>query len=195
MKLYKLTDKNHTTRNATKWGEGVEHTAPGGGELCTVMWLHAYRTPEQAAFMAPRYGYAGEVLWEADGDVGIDDGTKVGCTRLKTLCVVPMPELTTEQRVEIAIRCAMIVYKGEKWTQWARDWLDGKNRGRSAATYAAYVASVATYDAYAANATYAAYAANAANAAYDAAYAAYAEKLAPSALIDIIEQVVNGRIR
>ncbi len=139
-KLYKLTDAAGQTRGATQWGEGVTHTAPGGGELCTEAWVHAYRTPEQAIFMASSYGYDGadSLLWECEGEVGIDDGTKVGCRRLTTLRRVDKPELTIEQRIEVAIRIAMTLYAEPGWVTWATRWLDGTDRSR-AAVYAAAV--------------------------------------------------------
>lgn len=142
-KLYKLTALDGTTKGPTQWGEGVTHTAPGGGALCTAAWLHAYRDPLLAVMMAPEYGYADGQLWEAEGEVGIDDGTKVGCTSLTTLRKMPLPVLTTEQRVEVAIRCAMEVYKEPGWTTWAEGWLSGRDRTRSAAADAADAAAFA----------------------------------------------------
>ena len=52
-KLYKLTDQNHQTRNNTKWGAGVTHTASGQGDLCTAGWLHAYTSPLLAVLLNP----------------------------------------------------------------------------------------------------------------------------------------------
>jgi hypothetical protein len=164
--LYKLTNADDQTRGETQWGEGVEHTADGGGELCTAAWIHAYVDPVLAVLMDPIHGCfldSDAHLWECDGDVGVDDGTKVGCTRLKTLRRIPIPEVTTEQRVRFAILCALEVYDDPDWVKWAKGWLDGKNR----AAYAAHAAARA-----AADASYAADAAYAANGDCDVAYAA-----------------------
>ena len=128
MKLYKLTDENSQTRNKMQWGDGIERTAPGGGPLCTDRWLHAYTDPLIAVLMAPVYGYTDGVLWEAEGDVGLDDGTKVGCTRLKTVRQMALPVVTAEQRIRFGILCALEVYHGEVFVSWAAKWLSGEER-------------------------------------------------------------------
>ena len=51
--LFKLTRYDNTTYGGCQWGEGVEHTAPGGGRLCSSAFLHAYETPLQAAILSP----------------------------------------------------------------------------------------------------------------------------------------------
>jgi hypothetical protein len=134
MKLYKLTDRNGQTRNRTQWGEGVEHTASGEGDLCGPGWLHAYTHPLLAVLLNPGHADIREpILWEADGDVGkTDHGLEVGCTRLKTIKQIPLPKITTEQRVYFAILCAMEVCDDPAWRRWAQDWLSGKNRSAEA---------------------------------------------------------------
>jgi hypothetical protein len=195
MKLYKLTDEKHQTYNGTQWGEGVEHTAPGTGEMCGSGWLHAYRSPEIAALMNPAHAnFKNPVLWEAEGDVGIDDGTKVGCTRLKTIRIIQMPTITAEQRIEYGIRCAMEVYHEPKWTKWAERWLSGEDRSKTAAAAAYIDASASTYAAasYVASAS-----AGASAAAYAAAYAgaaaAYAGAAAAYAGAAAAYAAVSGR--
>jgi len=171
-RLYKLTNADGTTKGPTQWGEGVTHTAKGNGALCTDAWLHAYCDPLQAVFMAPDHGYADAdaVLWECDGEVGIDDGIKVGCTTLTTLRRVDKPTMTTEQRVEVAIRHVMTVYNNPSWVTWAEKWLSGADRSRA---YAADAASAASADAAAAYA----YAAADASAARKKCRIAQSEKL------------------
>jgi hypothetical protein len=110
--------------------------------------------PAHANFPTPR-------LWEAEGEIGIDDGTKCGCRILTTLREVPLPEVTVHQRVRFAILCAKTVCTDQTWSTWADHWLSGE--GRSAADAAAANA--------AASAAFAA-AAAAANAAASAAFAA-----------------------
>lgn len=138
MKLYKLTDENDQTFEGCQWGEGVEHTADGKGELCTEHWLHAYTNPVVAVFMnAIHSNFTSPTLWEADGDIGKTDGDlKCGCTRLKTVKRITLPVLTTEQRVEIAIRCVKQVCKNKKWNTWADNWLNGTDRSLKAARWA-----------------------------------------------------------
>jgi hypothetical protein len=109
------------------------------------------------------------ILWEAEGDIVVNDGTKVGCTRLTTLKRIPIPAITLEQRVTFAIKCALHVYKGPSWVAWARAWLANTNRDAYAAATNAAAAAYAY--AYADAAAYAA--ADAADAADAATYATY----------------------
>jgi hypothetical protein len=198
MKLYKLTNENYETRNNTKWGENVTHTASGKGGLCSSGWLHAYLSPELAALLNPIHAnFSNPILWEAEGEVELSDNDlKVGCKSLKTIKIIDLPLITIEQRVEIAIRCALEICKDEKFTIWVNNWLDGTDRSASSAdatdaTYAtaAYYAASAAY--YAANAAYAAAAAYyAADAAYHAAYyAPYATDIVNKKLN--IQEVIN----
>jgi hypothetical protein len=179
MTVYKLTTQDCKTRagksNETTWGEGVERTASGEGDLCGPGWLHAYEDPLVAVFMNPVHANLRDpVLWECDGDVGKRDGEqKCGCTRLKTLVQIPMPQITIDQRVEVAIRMARAILKQlnvviEKWEMWADGWLDWSDRS-AAANAAAYSA---------------AYAANAA-----ADYAATAAANGKVSLISILREV------
>src|SRR5882757_8420757 len=135
MKLYKLTNQDMTTRGPTLWGEGVTHEAPGLGPLCSSGWLHAYLSPELAVFLNPIHAdIANPILWEAEGEIGARDGQlKVGCAKLTTLRQLPLPQVTTEQRVKFAILCAKAVCTDAAWNAWADAWLDGSDRSQAAA--------------------------------------------------------------
>lgn len=221
-RLYKLTDRDGKTRagthNETQWGENVTHTASGRGrELCTSDVIHAYEHPLVAAVMNPAHANLSDpVLWEATGEVVARDGAlKCGVKTLTTLRRIPLPVLTTEQRVRIAIRCALDVYTAPAFVIWARGWLDGADRSRDAARAAAadaaraaaaacaaayadaYAAAAAAEAAYAADdaadaadAAYAAAAAAAARAAADAARAARAGVAAAFDLVAIIQESI-----
>ncbi len=128
-KIYKLTDANGQTYGGTQWGPGITNNAPGGGALCTAAWIHAYRDPILAVLMNPIHGnYKDPQLWEAEGEVGIDDGTKVGCTILTTLRQIPVPIITVEQRMVFYILCAKRAYADPGWIRWADSWLSGADR-------------------------------------------------------------------
>ena len=144
-KLYKLTDQNGQTYGGCQWGEGVEHTAPGEGDLCTAGWIHAYTDSLLAVLLNPIHAnFHNLCLWEGDGDVGKTDyGLKVGCTRFKTLRRIPVPKVTTEQTLRFAILCALKVYKGKDFVTWGHDWLSGRDRSEAAALVAALAARVA----------------------------------------------------
>ena len=177
MTLWKLTDKDGRTYGGMQWGEGIEHTAPGGGLLCTAAWIHAYTDPLLTMFLDPIGANFGPTarLWEAEGDVGAEDhGLKVGCTRLRTLREVPLPQITLEQRARFGVLCARAVYQDPTWNAWANDWLSGKDRSEAAAEQSA-LSAAASEAAKAKRATAAAWAAeeqSAASVAWAAAKAA-----------------------
>lgn len=131
MKVYKLTDENNQTRNKTQWGENVTHETDGSGDLCGPGWLHAYSDPLLAVLLSPiHYDFNKPRLWEAQGK-GIskdDHGLKLGFTKLTTLREIPLPKVSTEQRVRFAIYCVLEVCKEPAFVSWAEKWLDGSDR-------------------------------------------------------------------
>ena len=135
--LYKITDANWETKNRTKWGPGVTHTAPGSGALCTNGWLHAYLSPELATLLNPIHAaFKDPVLWEAEGEIGARDGQlKVGSAALTTVRTVEAPVFTMEQRVKFAILCAKAVYHDPDFVAWADAWLGGADRSYKAAVW------------------------------------------------------------
>jgi hypothetical protein len=198
MKCYKLTDENGQTCNDTQWGEGVTHEAPGKGPLCTNGWIHAYSDPYLAVFMNPVHAnFANPVLWEANAEGEIkEEQTKLGCQKLTTRCKIDLPEISTDQRIEISIRCAMLVYEEPEWLEWANGWLTGNTRSARAA---AATAARAAWAAEAAAATAAWTAEAAAAAAARAAWAARAARAAEAAaraavdidIVSVIREVVG----
>jgi hypothetical protein len=146
MKVYKLTDKDGRTRNNTQWGENITHTAPGVGELCTAGWIHSYSDPLLAVMLNPIYGeFAEPRLWEAEasGAMKHDCGLKSGSASLTTLQEIPVPTVTTEQRVRFGILCALAVAINEAWETWAHEWLANQDRSRAVAKAAQAAAEAA----------------------------------------------------
>lgn len=221
MKGYKLTDSKGKSYNDTEWGEGISHKAKKGKmEFCAKTAIHFYADPLLAAFCNTIHGnFIDPILWEGETKgVGKTDGLKSICKEFTTLRQIPLPIITTNQRVTIGIKCALEVYTEPTWVKWAQDWLSNKNRDADAAiavAHAAY-ASVAhithataahTYDAAAAWAVWAAthavaaYAAAYAHPAHATAYAAYAHPAHAAAyaayahpaysLLGIIQQVIK----
>jgi hypothetical protein len=167
--IYKLTDAKGETKGGTIWTPGDAVTKPlrKAYKLCTDQVLHAYASPMLAVLMDPahaQYLPSGK-LWEGEGDIVIDNGTKFGCTAITLARTIPVPTVTLEQRVTFAIRVATLVCQEPAWLTWAKGWLDGADRSANAAYVAAYAAADAAY--VAADAADAA-----ANAADAAAYAA-----------------------
>jgi hypothetical protein len=199
--LYKLTDEFGNTKNQTHWAEGTRHeiakelrdsTQP----LCSKHYYHAYENPLVAVFMNPSHAnFRNPILWRATGWVSKRNGQlKCGCFTLRTLQQIPLPVLTINQRVRVAIQCALKEPQTESFKSWAKNWLSGVDRtfktvtATQAAIYAAHAAVYA-----AANATQAAvYAAHAAVYATQAAAQADANAAVVYAAADAVDAAVDA---
>ncbi len=119
--LYKLTDQDGYTRrnydNACLWGENVSHSGTGEGDLCGPGYVHAYTHPLLAVLLNPIHAdFPAPRLWEAEGAIAKSDrGLKVGCVTLTTIREMPLPIISTEQRVRFAILCAKTVCVDAAW--------------------------------------------------------------------------------
>lgn len=187
---YKLTDQNMQTKGGCQWVLGEKKTTKKRetiiGEintngqynskqpteidppLCSEYWLHFYTDPLLAILLNPIHAnFTNPRLFEADcsGLFKDDKGLKVGYTEATLIKEIPLPTITSEQKIKFAILCTMEIHKDPNWTEWANNWLSGKDRSIAAARDAA--ARAAARAARAARA--------AADAAADAADAAYAE--------------------
>ena len=122
MKLYKLTDSTYQTHNGTAiWGKGATNsvkTRVDKPQLCTNEVIHAYRNSNLALLLNPIHaGINKPVLWEAEGEVVVEDWGKTGGYELTTVKRLPLPEWykkkTLRKRVQIlfAILCAESVLK------------------------------------------------------------------------------------
>ena len=191
----KITDKDGRTHGGCQWGEGVRNTATGEGtELCTDGVIHYYADPLMAVFANPihgKYDPKTMILWEFEPDSEVNgDPLKKACKSGVTVKPIPIPEITTEQRVEIGIRATKLGCNDKKWSKWADKWLSGKDRSADAAE-AAWAAAWAAEAADAA-ARAAAWATEAAAwaAAWAAAEAAWAAAWAGIDILPIIKQVL-----
>ena len=148
MKLYKLTDADAKTRGGTEWGPGVSHSGTGEGKLCGPGWIHAYADPLLAVLFNPIHArFPRPRLWEAEGEVSKTDGLKVGCRTVTTSREIPLPEITTAQKVAFAILAVKEVCDDPAWNAWADRWLSGEDRSESAAGSAAESAESAAWSA------------------------------------------------
>src|SRR3990167_3431744 len=135
---YKLADVGDLTMRGTQWGVGVTHAATGDPAqgLHSDAYIHAYEHPLLAVFHDPignNFGSAAH-LWEAesDDDEPVREGPiSLGVRSLTTLRQIPLPQITTEQRVRYAILCGKAVYTAEEWVTWADNWLSGADRSRN----------------------------------------------------------------
>ena len=136
MKYYKLTNENCQTEGSTTWGEGITHKATGKGKaLCSNDVIHVYDHPLKAAiFNCIHARFTNPVLWECKiKKVVANDQLKIGVKQCTTIKQIPLPKITTVQRVHFAILCALQVYKEESFVKWANSWLSGEDRTGTAA--------------------------------------------------------------
>jgi hypothetical protein len=152
--LYKLTNEAGKTLGGMVWAEGTENRATGekNQELCSDGWLHAYEHPLIAVLLNPIHAdFKNPRMFEVEGKVEKRDGQlKCGCRRLKVLREIPLPQITTAQKIRFAIYCALEVYKKPTFKLWAGGWLSGKDRTAEAAWAAAEAAESAAWAAEAA---------------------------------------------
>ena len=184
--LYKFTDQNMQTHGGCQWVLGEKKTTSGEGELCGPGWLHCYADPLLAVLLNPIHtDYENPRLFRAR--VGRkskhDHGLKSGYTKMTLIEEIPVPAISTAQRVRFAILCAMKVYQDPGFVQWGENWLSGKDRSAEAAAEAVRAARAA--------ADAASWAARAARAAAWAAEAADAVAWTEIDLISIAHQAVD----
>jgi hypothetical protein len=229
MKLFKLTDQNGYTRKGqqgeTKWSDGFRLGLPEkiNPQLCTSDIIHAYKNINLALLLNPNHAdIVNPQIWEAEGEIAVEDYGKVGCFGLTTIKKLPIPEWYTdeERRKRVctlfAVLCAEAVlkYYEEKYPddkrprkaiEAARKYLKTKtasaaSAARTAASAAASAARTAAYAAASAASAARTAASAAASAAYAAAsaaaYAAAAEAYEVRALdlCAIADKAVEGNI-
>ena len=128
----KLMRDDNTTgiANRLHWGEGVNNRIfKYGYELRTNQVIHFYDHPLQATFFSPIHVTDYTKLREVTHySKMVSDGTKCAAKSVTTGKEIPIPEITIEQRVEIAIRCALKVHPEPEFVAWANKWLSGEDR-------------------------------------------------------------------
>jgi len=142
--LWKLTDdQGYTGCSIGKpvlWTPGCTHQGRGRTKrMCTSAVIHAYRSPLQAGFMDPEHGEYIERgtfrLLLCEGEVVAEDGTKVGCKKLKALSWEDstLVTLSPAARVRTAIKFGLMCCAQADWVAWAEKWLSGKDRSEKTA--------------------------------------------------------------
>ena len=136
MKRYKLTNQDMQTHNGFKWKIGKWYKTSGEGELCSEGWLHCYCDPNLAILHNPIHADISDpMLFEVDvrGECKTDKQMKEGWTEMRLVKAIPIPEITTEQRIKYAILCATEIYQDEDFMEWALLWWSGVDRSADAA--------------------------------------------------------------
>ena len=140
--LCKLTTQDMTTHNGTKWEIGEWKETDGSGDMCGPGWLHCYDDPLLAVLHNPIHADIDNPrMWEIEVDgERKTDSLKSAYTRMRLVREIPIPEISTTQKVAYAILCAKKVCKDTTWLSWANSWLSGKYRTAEAAEAAAAAA-------------------------------------------------------
>jgi len=140
----KLMNSDDMTSNNTQWGNGVTNTISAteeGWELCSPDLFHYYDHPLMASFFVLAHTcdmkYTTLRTCQVQGRT-VSDGTKSGAKVLTTGNKITLPIITTEQRVEIAIRVSLLMGQSEKYVAWAFKWLDDIDRSWDAARAVVY---------------------------------------------------------
>jgi hypothetical protein len=183
MRYYKLLTQEMTSYKDTKWEIGTPIIiAKEGVEMCSNQVLHCYNHPLLAViFNSIHAKIFNPKLFEISVDKIVNtDGLKFASKSQTLIKEIGLPEITSKQKIEFAIKVAKLVYKDESWNSWADAWLSGEDCSQNSACTAG-TAAHATYATYAALAAHAARAANAATCATNAANAADAATCATNA--------------
>jgi len=157
MRLYKLTDQNHETKGRTKWGSGVTHKVKSckHPSLCSKDVLHAYKSKELALLLNPIHANVSDpVIWEATGNVAVEDWGKIGVFELTTTRMMQLPkwyrDTNTRKRVQVmfAVLCAAAAADAAQADDAAHAAAQADDAAHAAA-HAAYAAAHAAHAAHA----------------------------------------------
>jgi hypothetical protein len=160
--LYKLTDQQNQTPipfcyckqafsleaardKKLQWGPNVTHTITSKNPDCGPDQIRTFAHPLTAMFLAPlslQTSFDQPRLWTAEGTISLDNtGLVIGCSNLTTLEEIPLPEISSNQRIAFAILCAREAETSPEWRRWADSWLSGEDRAYTSATGATTDAS------------------------------------------------------
>ena len=134
-KLYKLTTQEGTTMDNTKWGEGVTYEKPNRPEykLCTDQVYHAYTNANLAYLLNPIHAAINNAqCWEAEGDVVVEDWSKVGCIRLTTIKRIAAPDwIGSDRETAVCVAFAKLCAEAADAAEYA-EYADAADAARAA---------------------------------------------------------------
>jgi len=158
MELYKLTDSQGYTHNKNcKWGKGITNTVAEnnrGKKLCSNQVIHAYTNPNLALLLNPIHAnYHNARLYEAEGEIKVQDWGKVGVWELTTVKRFKLPgwyknkSIRKKVQVQFSVLCAKAVLKSyeekfpndnrpRKAIKAAEQYLSSNNRNAACAARA-----------------------------------------------------------
>ena len=126
MKLYKLTDEKGETQGGCQWGENVTNEIPTkirGKVLCKSGLFHAYKNQNLGLLLNPIHSdFSNIILWEAEGEICVEDWGKVGTWKLTTRKELQLPDWYSDKKLRnrvcvlFAVLCAeSVLHYFEKW--------------------------------------------------------------------------------
>lgn len=145
MKKYKLITQDHKTRvgepNETTWELGQWVKAVGeGATLCSDGYLHCYDDPHLALLLNPLHADIKNpivCMVEVRGESRKSGSMKSGFKEMRVTEYLSTT-VTLTQRVAFSIFCALRVYNSPGFTEWANNWLSGRDGSANAAEEAVW---------------------------------------------------------
>ena len=140
--LYKLIGPNGWARPVEDveltWTADLHtNTLEKGTHLCASPLFHAHEHPLIAVLMNPiqaRFNPTTMRLFVAEGEIVACEGQlKCGVFSLEIIEEIPVPVLTNEQRIRLAILSVKEVIASPVWHDWADEWLKDEDRSPEAA--------------------------------------------------------------
>jgi hypothetical protein len=100
-------------------------------------------------FCTHRLFYDRKLLFKAEwvGDK-LEDGTKLGVTRMRLIKRIPTPRITVKQKIKFGILCALEVSEHYQFKKWAKSYLSGKESCASTQTMMKNTSYNLTHSAY-----------------------------------------------
>jgi len=139
MKYYKLTDQELRTHNGFQWEVGKKYTIEKPGtKMCSDQVFHCYSHPVLAVILNPVHAnIKNPRMFEVEVDeIVAGDGLKFASKAQTLVSEIALPELSTVQKVDFAIRVALKVYKDEGFEKWAASYLDRSDTSEAAVSAA-----------------------------------------------------------
>jgi hypothetical protein len=153
IRLWKMTDGQGYSKDRTydqrhyaypcnvPWGQNITHQRYHGAFSVRTeggVLIEAYDAPELAvlfAVVSPLVGQPDWRLWEAETEaenIVLDEGYRIGVSKLTTRREVSKPLITPVQAVRFALLCGLAVCQDPTWRAWAQAWLAGQERSYAA---------------------------------------------------------------
>jgi hypothetical protein len=128
--VYRLEAREERVVPGHVWRPAGEYRGVTAGVYSPGL-VRAYPHPLLVVLCEPLYDrpgrrYTDEVIWECEGEIILWGACQVACRELAACRRIVPPPVTPEQRARFAIHCALRVYDGPGFADWARERLDGK---------------------------------------------------------------------